>query len=54
MEILNSATKISFLLITWALIYMAIMWIEVTEPFKTIAIMVYTFYFGQKVISKSE
>lgn len=48
MEILKSASKISLLLIVFAIIVLTWLSIEVTEPLKTIAIMITSFYFGNK------
>ncbi len=50
--IFSSATKIVLLMITLAVIVMTFMWIEITEPMKTISIMVVSFYFWQKQSNK--
>ncbi len=47
--ITNSATKITLLTLTLALIYMSVAGIEVNETFKTSYLMVLSFYFGQKI-----
>jgi len=48
MDILKSATKISLLLIVLSIIGLNIFQIEVGEPLKSIALMIVSFYFGQK------
>lgn len=44
-----SATKIVLLLLVIAIIVLNFMQIEVGEPLKSMALMVISFYFGQKV-----
>jgi len=46
--ILKSATKITLLVLTLALVYMSVAGIEINETFKTAYLMVLSFYFGQK------
>lgn len=47
-KITSSATKITLLVLTLALIYMSVMGVEINETFKTSYLMVLSFYFGQK------
>lgn len=47
--ILQSATKVTLLLIVLSIIILNFLQIEVWEPLKTIAISVVSFYFWQKV-----
>lgn len=51
-SILLSATRIVLLLITLAIIVLAFLQVEVWEPLKTLSIMVFSFYFGQKSITQ--
>ena len=47
-DIYSSATKLSLLIIILAVVWLNLLNIEVTEPLKTISIMVVSFYFGTK------
>jgi hypothetical protein len=47
-DIYSSATKLSLLLIIIAIIWLAYLKIEVTEPLKSIALVVISFYFWNK------
>ena len=47
-DIYSSATKLSLLIIVIAIVWLNLFHIEVTEPLKTIAIMIVSFYFGSK------
>lgn len=47
----KSATKITLLLIVISVIALNFMQIEVTEPLKTMAVAVISFYFWQKIPS---
>ena len=54
LQLLDRVMEISLLLvIAWALI-LTIFWIEITEPMKTIALMVVSAYFGQKIPSNND
>lgn len=44
-DIYWSATKLSLLIIVIAIVWLNALQIEVTEPMKTIAIMIVSFYF---------
>jgi hypothetical protein len=46
MEILNSASKIAMLSVVFSLIFLTAFHIEVTEPLKSLAIMIVGYYFG--------
>ena len=48
-QIYSSATKITLLVLTIALVYMSVFSIEINETFKTAYLMVLSFYFGQKI-----
>lgn len=48
MYILNSASKIAMLSVVFALILLTAFNIEVTEPLKSLAIMIVGYYFGGK------
>ena len=47
-----SATKITLILITVSIIALNFMQIEAWEPLKSIALMIFSFYFWQKINSK--
>ena len=49
MKIFDYVTEICLLVIVIAIIVMTFMWIEVTEPLKTIASLVVGAFFGAKV-----
>lgn len=49
MEILNSASKISLLLIIVSIITLNFLKIEVWEPLKSVTLMIISFYFWQKI-----
>ncbi len=53
-KILNSATRIVLILITISIIGMNWMSIEIWEPLKTLAVMVFSFYFGKKSVDLSK
>jgi len=49
MDILKSATKVTLIVLVLAVIVLNVFQIPTEEPLKTIATMVVSFYFGQKV-----
>ena len=48
-EIYTSTTKFVLVLIVISIIAWTLLWIEISEPLKTISLMVVSFYFGQKL-----
>jgi hypothetical protein len=48
MQILNSASKIAMLSVVFAHIILTALQIEVTEPLKSLALMIVGYYFGGK------
>ena len=52
--IIKSATKLVLIGITLAIIALAFLQIEVWEPLSTIAVMVFSFYFGQKSLPPNQ
>ena len=48
MQILQSATRITLLLLIMALCYMAVRQLQIAPEFKDITLMVVSFYFGGK------
>ena len=48
MNILKSATKIVLILLIISVIIFTWLWIEITEPLKTVTLMVVSFYFWSK------
>jgi len=49
MDILKSATKVTLIVLVLAVIVLNVFQIPTEEPLKTIATMVVSFYFGQKI-----
>jgi len=47
MKILESASKIAMLSVVFWMMAMTAFWIEITEPMKTISLMIVSFYFGK-------
>lgn len=54
MSILSSASKLAMLFMVGAVVLLTGLWIEITEPMKTIALMIVSFYFGNKTKSLNE
>ena len=49
-----SATRISLLTVIFWTFLLTGLWIEITEPLKTISLMVISFYFGREIKSNQE
>ena len=50
--ITSSATRLTLLILICGLVYMSINNIDVNETYKSILLMVVSFYFGQKITTK--